>query len=54
VEAAATYLLFNPNDAEMLRNKAYYIQKLGYHQAHFVPRQVILYNKNFISHTFLE
>ena len=39
VEAAATYLLFNPNDAEMLRNKAYYIQKLGYHQAHFVPRQ---------------
>ncbi|XP_052066781.1 prolyl 3-hydroxylase 1-like isoform X2 [Mytilus californianus] len=39
VECAATYLLFNPNDEEMLRNKAFYMQKLGYHQAHFVPRQ---------------
>ncbi|XP_071119897.1 prolyl 3-hydroxylase 1-like isoform X3 [Mytilus edulis] len=39
VECAGTYLLFNPNDEEMLRNKAFYMQKLGYHEAHFVPRQ---------------
>ena len=40
MECAGTYLLFNPNDEEMLRNKAFYMQKLGYHEAHFVPRQV--------------
>ncbi|CAG2225291.1 P3H1 [Mytilus edulis] len=40
VECAGTYLLFNPHDEEMLRNKAFYMQKLGYHEAHFVPRQM--------------
>ncbi|KAK3102772.1 hypothetical protein FSP39_013837 [Pinctada imbricata] len=39
VEAAGTYLMFNPRDPDMLRNKVFYVARMGYHDAHFVPRK---------------
>ncbi|XP_060086359.1 prolyl 3-hydroxylase 1-like [Ylistrum balloti] len=42
VVAAGTYLLFVPDHEEMLANKMFYIQKLGYHEAHFTPRKEAL------------
>ncbi|KAL3842117.1 hypothetical protein ACJMK2_020168 [Sinanodonta woodiana] len=37
VQAVATFLLFQPDDEDMLRNKAYYMKEFGFHQGHFIP-----------------
>ncbi|KAK3603209.1 hypothetical protein CHS0354_036136 [Potamilus streckersoni] len=37
VQAVATFLLFQPFDEIMLRNKAYYMMQFGFHQGHFIP-----------------
>ncbi|XP_033752087.1 prolyl 3-hydroxylase 1-like [Pecten maximus] len=42
VEAAGTYLLFLPDNEDMMANKMFYVQKLGYHEAHFTPRKEAL------------
>ncbi|KAJ8299139.1 hypothetical protein KUTeg_023199 [Tegillarca granosa] len=47
VEAVATYLLFIPDNEDLISNKIYYLKKLGYHEGHFVPRQdAVEYHKN--------
>ncbi|XP_021368340.1 prolyl 3-hydroxylase 1-like isoform X2 [Mizuhopecten yessoensis] len=42
VEATGTYLLFIPDNEDMQANRRYYIQNLGYHEAHFTPRKEAL------------
>ena len=38
--AAASYLLFRPDDEVMTQNKAYYIKSEGLTEEHFVPLEV--------------
>ncbi|KAL3842115.1 hypothetical protein ACJMK2_020167 [Sinanodonta woodiana] len=37
VRAVATFILFQPNNETMLKNKAYYKRNSGVHQRHFIP-----------------
>lgn len=39
MESIASYLLFRPNDEEMLRNRDYYMKTLRYKDVDFVPSQ---------------
>ncbi|XP_069132833.1 prolyl 3-hydroxylase 1-like isoform X3 [Argopecten irradians] len=42
VEATGTYLLFVPDNEDMIANKMFYKQNHGYHEAHFTPRKEAL------------
>ena len=49
-QALANFLLFSPEDEQMLKNKDYYINSLGYSADSFVPSKVglvtnIIYNQ---------
>lgn len=42
VEALGSYLLLNPDNEDMVQNQQFYVKKLGFHDAHFTPREVSL------------
>lgn len=42
MEAAATFLLFQPGDETMQKNKGFYLQK-GYAEKDFQPREVSVF-----------
>ena len=45
-EAVGTYLLFKPNDDEMLKNQQFYLEQAEVTEEDIKPRMVCLYNSS--------